>query len=327
VSPRAKAGAAAAKSGAAAPGPTVTVEWLADHVDDPDLRIVHLAPDRRVYNKGHLPGATLTDLDRDLAPPDVPTTERVELGAVDVPTRDQLQATLRRWRVGDGDRIVLYEVGSGQQSSRMLALLDLYGFPVERVHRLDGGIEAWKAAGHPTTADIPEAALADALRLPVRLDDLDPMRRPAYRDAVAASTADEAPGLDRGQLTLVFGSQRGTSAYPHLYAATRPDASAAWQNATELTALSSSWQDTDPALFADSRAILFASRRLTQGRASDLFQASRPDTSTPFASSLAPITELNTDFTEEDPWIAEDGRHILFTSNRSGRNRIYEAWR
>jgi thiosulfate/3-mercaptopyruvate sulfurtransferase len=192
VSPRAKAGAASANAGAAAPGPTVTVEWLADHLDDPDLRIVHLAPDRRVYNKGHLPGATLTDLDRDLAPPDVPTTERVELGAADVPTRDQLQATLRRWRVGDGDRIVLYEVGSAQQSSRMLALLDLYGFPVERVHRLDGGIEAWKAAGHPTTADIPEADLADALRQPVRLDDLDPKRLPAYRAAVAAATPGEA---------------------------------------------------------------------------------------------------------------------------------------
>jgi Tol biopolymer transport system component len=144
---------------------------------------------------------------------------------------------------------------------------------------------------------------------------------------LGSSTVDEAPALDRGQLYLVFGSQRGTSSYPHLFAATRPDASAVWQGSMELTALSSAWQDTDPALFADGRGLLFASRRLTQGRAADLFQASRPDTSTPFASSLAPITELNTDYTEEDPWISEDGRHILFTSNRNGRNRIYEAWR
>ena len=154
-----------------------------------------------------------------------------------------------------------------------------------------------------------------------------PWETPTRVDGLGASTVDEAPGLDRGQLYLVFGSQRGTSSYPHLFAATRPDASAAWQSAAEITALSSAWQDTDPALFSDGRALLFASRRLTQGRAADLFQASRPDTSTPFASSLAPITELNTDYTEEDPWISEDGRHILFTSNRNGRNRIYEAWR
>jgi len=133
-------------------------------------------------------------------------------------------------------------------------------------------------------------------------------------DGLGAATVDEAPGLDRGQLYLVFGS--------------RPDASAAWQGAAELTALSSAWQDTDPALFSDGRGLLFASRRLTEGRAADLFQSARPNTSAPFASSLAPITELNTtDYTEEDPWISEDGRHILFTSNRNGRNRIYEGWR
>ena len=185
MSPRATTGKAKAGAKAGAPGPTVTVDWLADHLDDGDVRLVHLAPDRRVYNKGHLPGATLTDLDRDLAAPAVPTTEGIE-GADGVPTRDQLQAALRRWRVGDGDRIVLYEVGSARQTERLLALLDLYGFPIERVHRLEGGLEAWKAAGHPTTADIPEADLADALRQPVRLDDLDPSRLPAYRTAVAS---------------------------------------------------------------------------------------------------------------------------------------------
>ena len=55
---------------------------------------------------------------------------------------------------------------------------------------------------------------------------------------LGSSTVDEAPALDRGQLYLVFGSQRGTSPYPHLFAATRPDASAVWQGSTELTALS-----------------------------------------------------------------------------------------
>jgi Tol biopolymer transport system component len=145
---------------------------------------------------------------------------------------------------------------------------------------------------------------------------------------LGTSNEDESPGLDRGQLTLVFGSQRGTSANPHLFMATRPDASAAWQNVTEVTAVNSAWQDTDPALFAEGRGLAFASRRLTQGGASDLFEASRADTSTPFASSLAPITGLNTtDFSEEDPWLSEDGRHILFTSNRDGRYRIYEAFR
>jgi len=153
-----------------------------------------------------------------------------------------------------------------------------------------------------------------------------PWETPARVD-LGTSINDESPGLDRGQLTLVFGSQRGTSAVPHLFTATRPDASAAWQNVTEVTAVNSAWQDTDPALFAEGRGLAFASRRLTQGGASDLFEASRTDTGTPFASSLAAITSLNTNFSEEDPWLSEDGRHILFTSNRDGRYRIYEAFR
>jgi len=153
-----------------------------------------------------------------------------------------------------------------------------------------------------------------------------PWGTPALVDTLGASTLDEAPGVDRTQLNLVFASQRGTAARPHLFAATRPDASAAWQTASEITALGSAWEDTDPALYADGSGLVFASRRLTQGGTTDLFQAMRPDEGSPFAS-LVPMTELNTASTEEDPWLSQNGKHILFVSDRSGPRRIYEAWR
>jgi len=155
-----------------------------------------------------------------------------------------------------------------------------------------------------------------------------PWEMPAPVDGLGSSTLDKAPALDRGQLYLMFASQRGTGSVPHLFAAMRPDASAAWQTAAEITALSSAWEDTDPALFSDGRALLFASRRLTQGRTADLFEAARSNVSSPFASSLAPISELNTpDYSEENPWVSQNGRHIVFVSDRSGRRRIYEASR
>jgi hypothetical protein len=155
-----------------------------------------------------------------------------------------------------------------------------------------------------------------------------PWEMPARVDGLGTSTLDKAPALDRGQLYLMFASQRGAASAPHLYAAMRPDASAAWQSAAEITALTSAWEDTDPALFSDGRALLFASRRLTQGRAADLFEAARANVSSPFASSLAPVSELNTpDFSEEDPWVSQNGRHLFFVSDRTGRRRIYEASR
>ena len=150
---------------------------------------------------------------------------------------------------------------------------------------------------------------------------------PCAWTASDASTLDVAPAEDRAQRTLVFASQRGAASDLHLFAATRPDASAAWQPAAELTGLSSTSRDTDPALFAEGRGLVFASRRTAPGATTDLFQTSRPDGNSPFASRVDPIEELNTSYSEEDPWISEDGRHILFVSDRDGRSRIYEAWR
>jgi Tol biopolymer transport system component len=153
-----------------------------------------------------------------------------------------------------------------------------------------------------------------------------PWATPTEVSSLGTSTLDEAPGLDRSQLNLAFASQRGTATDAHLYAATRPDTSAAWQNVTELSALSSAWQDTDPALFSNGAGLVFASRRLTQGGTADLFEAARPDETSPFAS-LAPITELNTSFNEAGPWLSQDGTTILFASDRSGHYRIYQASR
>lgn len=163
---------AAAHTGSA--GPLVGVDWVADHLDDDDLRIVHVSPDRRVYNKRHLPGATYSDLHRELAlrgkAPETGDAEREWI----VPTREQAEQVLRRWRVGAGDRIVLYDdVGLNRHAIRGYWLLRLYGFPKGRLHVMDGGIEAWTRAGKPTTKEIAEPNLADALRKPAELDERD----------------------------------------------------------------------------------------------------------------------------------------------------------
>jgi Tol biopolymer transport system component len=144
--------------------------------------------------------------------------------------------------------------------------------------------------------------------------------------SLGTSTLDEAPGLDRTQLNLVFGSRRGAETNAHLYAATRPDTSAAWMNVTELSALNSNWEDTGPALFNNGSGLVFATRRLTSGGTSDLFQAARPDETSTF-TSLAAVTELNTSANEEGPWMSQDGTMILFASDRSGHFQIYQASR
>ncbi len=157
-----------------APGPLVSAEWLQAHLVDDDLRVVHVSPDRRVYNRGHVPGATYSDLHKELAlkgrAPETGDAEREWL----IPTREETEAVLRRWRVGEGDRVVLYDdVGLNRHAIRGYWLLRLYRFPADRVHVVDGGINAWKRAGGVTTKEVPEADLTDALRRPIKLGERD----------------------------------------------------------------------------------------------------------------------------------------------------------
>lgn len=167
---RTKPAKGARSSATDGPGPLVDVAWLAAHRDDATTRIVHVSPDRRIYNKRHVPSAVYSDLHRELAlrgtAPETGDVERESL----VPTRDQLQMTLRAWRVGQGDHVVLYDdVGLNRHAARGYWLLRLYGFPAGHVHVLDGGLDAWTRAEQPTTKDAPEADLADGLRQPIEL--------------------------------------------------------------------------------------------------------------------------------------------------------------
>jgi thiosulfate/3-mercaptopyruvate sulfurtransferase len=176
------------KADAAGPGPLVSVAWLADHIGDADLRVVHVAPDRRVYNKRHIEGATYSDLHKELAlkgtAPETGDAEREWL----VPSREEAERVLRRWRVGEGDRVVFYDdVGLNRQAIRGYWLLRLYRYPADRLHILDGGIEAWRRAGHETTKEIPEPDLADALRKPATLDELDDALIATYKQVLAWS--------------------------------------------------------------------------------------------------------------------------------------------
>lgn len=138
------------------PGPLVDAGWLAEHLADRDLRVVHVAPNRRVYNRRHVPGAVYSDLHREIAlrgtAPETGDAQREWL----IPSADQTADVLSRWGVREGDRIVFYDdVGLNRQAIRGYWLLSLYRYPKERMHILDGGIKAWTRAGFETTADVP----------------------------------------------------------------------------------------------------------------------------------------------------------------------------
>ncbi len=167
----------------------MSAAWLIDHLADADIRVIHVSPDRRVYNKRHVPGATYSDLHKELAlrgrAADTGDADREWL----LPDADHVANLLRRWRVGDGDHVVLYDdVGLNRHAIRGYWVLRLFRFPKDHLHIVDGGIDAWVRAGGTATAALPEPDLADALRLPVTLGE---------RDDSLLATYDEVLGWSR----------------------------------------------------------------------------------------------------------------------------------
>jgi Tol biopolymer transport system component len=128
---------------------------------------------------------------------------------------------------------------------------------------------------------------------------------------------------------MVITSDRGGadygSRYLDLYLATRPSTSAPWGTPVEIAGVNTSRIDGDARLVAGGLELYLSSRR-TGSDGTDFYLATRSATTEAFSPAV-PITELNSSDNETDPWISEDRRYILFTSDRTGNNEIYEATR
>ncbi|MEV0568807.1 rhodanese-like domain-containing protein [Dactylosporangium sp. NPDC050588] len=94
------------------------------------------------YLDRHIPGAVYADLDTDLAAPAGEGTGRHPL-----PDVADLQAAARRWGINAGDTVVAYDDNGNLAAARAWWLLRWAG--VADVRLLDGGLAAWRAAGHP----------------------------------------------------------------------------------------------------------------------------------------------------------------------------------
>jgi thiosulfate/3-mercaptopyruvate sulfurtransferase len=95
---------------------------------------------REKYLAGHLPGAVFVDLESELADPPSPAEGRHPL-----PSLQRLQECARRWGIRAGDAVVAYDATGGLAAARAWWLLRWAG--LSDVRLLDGGLDAWVAAG------------------------------------------------------------------------------------------------------------------------------------------------------------------------------------
>ena len=122
--------------------------WLAEHLSDPQLRVVEVDVSRTAYQQGHIPGAILWNIYADLRHADYSLLDRSELEEV-----------LGRSGLTPRDTIVFYGYGAYLG----FWLMKAYGH--ERVLMLQGTRQDWRDRGRPWTMEVPEPVASSTYTL------------------------------------------------------------------------------------------------------------------------------------------------------------------
>lgn len=141
-------------------GPLVSTQWLVEHLDDPDLRVVDVRwrsryengrgisfDDRDGYLAGHIPGAVFAAMIADLSDPDYPVPDMLA-------RPEPFAAAMGRFGIGNDTLVVAYDnMGLPLGSARLWWAQSHYGH--DRVRVLDGGLRQWQNEGRPLSTDVP----------------------------------------------------------------------------------------------------------------------------------------------------------------------------
>jgi thiosulfate/3-mercaptopyruvate sulfurtransferase len=125
----------------------VSTDWLAAHLDDPDIRVVdgswHMPQAKRdparEFAEAHLPGAVFFDVDG--------IADRSSGLPHMLPSPDVFAKAVGALGIGDGDRVIVYDSRGVVSAARVWWTFRVFGHDAVAV--LDGGLPKWRAEGRP----------------------------------------------------------------------------------------------------------------------------------------------------------------------------------
>jgi thiosulfate/3-mercaptopyruvate sulfurtransferase len=158
----------------------VDSKWLAAHLEDPDLVLLHVG-DPAEFASGHIPGARPVTLD------DVSVSEHTSTGLMlQMPGDEHLRSQLQNLGISDDSLIVVYYGKDWVSPTTRVVFTLQYAGLGERTRLLDGGMAAWERNGGALSKDAPPAAAGT----------LSPLRtRDLVVDADFVRTHRDAPGF------------------------------------------------------------------------------------------------------------------------------------
>ena len=148
------------------PESIVETDWVAEHLDDSNVRLVEVDVDLNAYSEGHIPGAVPWDW----------TAQLNDTIRRDILSKEQMQRLLGESGFVRSTNVVLYGDNNNWFATYAFWQMKLYGH--RRVKIMNGGRKKWIDEGRTVTTDSPTIE-----RRTYRASDPDPSIR-AVRDYV-----------------------------------------------------------------------------------------------------------------------------------------------
>lgn len=157
----------------------VSVQWVADHLEDSNVRIVESNEDPLLYSSGHVPGAVHIDWVTDL-------NDQVRRDYLNKETFEQLMS---KHGISNDTLVVFYGDKNNWWACYAFWVFQLFGHTKAAI--MNGGRKLWDAENRPLTRDVPSYP-ATTYHAPQRAD----YKVRAFRDQVLSHVEAEGPMID-----------------------------------------------------------------------------------------------------------------------------------
>jgi thiosulfate/3-mercaptopyruvate sulfurtransferase len=124
----------------------VSTQWVADHLNDPKVKLVEVDVDTNAYSEGHPPGAIGWNW----------TSQLQDQVRRDILTKADLEKLLGQSGISPGDTVVLYGDNNNWFAAYAFWQMEMYGH--RDLKLMDGGRKKWLEEKRPTTQDVPSPA-------------------------------------------------------------------------------------------------------------------------------------------------------------------------
>jgi thiosulfate/3-mercaptopyruvate sulfurtransferase len=121
----------------------VSTEWVAEHLGDPNVRLIEVDVDTTAYEQGHLAGAVGFNW----------TTQLSDRIRRDIPTQSDWEQLLGGAGVGPDTKVVFYGDNNNWFAAFAYWIAKMYGH--QNVALMNGGRKKWELESRPLTTDAP----------------------------------------------------------------------------------------------------------------------------------------------------------------------------